>query len=324
MVNMDTGASKIGACPWLLPAILAVSCAGPLWGCSHHNRCCPQSAPINEPRAEHRSWDCSIPADRENTQDEISDALDRDEPKKGKHNPPRQEPSTNLDRLGQMLEDDDIVVRSKALAESRALGNASRVLLPMIIKLGMDPNERVRHEVVLTLEALYEEEDDASFGMLTHIAMSDGSRINRRAAHRAMGRMIGGPLVELRKAVGDAQRKEQVIKGLVEWGDDRKVELLKASESSAALGTPDDWIEGALLLSQFGSRGEAAALRLLREALSESPDWEDRERAVRIIGGLGAPALHLVEELDSVARDEQERDEVRRAAREALARLRRK
>lgn len=236
---------------------------------------------------------------------------------------PSAEHDADPDRLARMLGSEDADARGRGLAGLRVLGAPAREHLPEIIKLGMDPSERVRFEVVLTLEAVYREDDEDSDAMLQHIALCDDRRENRLAAHRAMD-AVGGwaPMGQLRKAMSDPELRKQIEDGVVKTQGPVARDAIEAAERELKNEPPLYQIDAAVVLAVFGERGLAAALRLLADCLDTS-DWRDRADAARAVDMIGPPAKPLSALLDRIAADEDEREEVRRAARDAMLSVRR-
>ena len=223
-----------------------------------------------------------------------------------------------IDTLLLALKDDAPGVRAAAARALGLLGPESRQALAQIVEAGRDEDARVRREVVRALGALYREGDKEAFAIVQHIRMSDTDAINRKVAREVDAQMLESPLYRLRQAIGNRELVDRIMGGDVAWDEALGLDLIEAAVFEARRGLDTDKIDAALILVQFGERGRAAALNLLRDTLLWGSEAVDRARAARVLGELGSMARALIEDLRDRATDDLERTDVREAARKAI------
>jgi len=182
----------------------------------------------------------------------------------------------------------------KVLPASRSLSHADRFVL---IKIAVnDPNSRIRYDAVSQLATLGREDLETTKAILKEILHHDPEMDVRAASAdtiAALG-LVGffDDLQQIYETTSDWLMQFSVVAALGELGEPRAYDLLvKALEHSNEL----------VRLAAIGSLGELGnpqALELLAP-LAQHPDWQVRHRVAQALANFGAPALPLLQQLQS-------------------------
>lgn len=201
---------------------------------------------------------------------------------------------SSIEELSLNLRSEDLSVRMKVLPASRSLSHADRFVL---IKIAVnDPNSRIRYDAVSQLATLGREDLETTKAILKEILHHD-PEMDVRAASADTIAALGlveffDDLQQIYETTSDWLMQFSVVAALGELGEPRAYDLLvKALEHSNEL----------VRLAAIGSLGELGnpqALELLAP-LAQHPDWQVRHRVAQALANFGAPALPILQQLQS-------------------------
>ncbi len=201
---------------------------------------------------------------------------------------------TTFEELVNNLRSEDLTVRMKVLPASRSLSQRERfALVTMAVH---DPNARIRYDAVSQLATLGREDLETTKALLREILHNDPEMDVRAASADSIAALglveFFDDLQQIYETSTDWLMQFSVVAALGELGEPRAYDLLvKALEHSNEL----------VKLAAIGSLGELGnpqALELLAP-LAQHPDWQVRHRVAQALANFGAPALPILQQLQS-------------------------